>query len=707
MLSPPPYGNTGYSPNMENNPILKPKIPTNTPINIIELKIKMDTNIAELTTIPFTRQMLYVPPEIQEDKNKKLNAPLVAPTAAIPQQPPTQQWGGQIENIYDLNDNPFFTYSVEYPLRLLKTYTYEKAIQFFFNSKIFNEVLTEELVRLKRTPEYDETKENTYERRNEIVDKNILTMLTMLFPTRHPVANDVTTSYDYIMKSKILPFKLPLIQTTLPVHYSFLKLIPFVSDKVFTVNKVVWVNDFLNSPDYNQIVNNYTQTKKNFSFQLKENEISIQNYKQKLAGIGQNDKRYQEFEKKIAELGSQNKSIIQSIENPFEGMQNIIKQMSVGNRKSSNILLQNLLDEKVTKDEFNTFLKYLSGFVSNESTGLQLTEEEKKEFQTMLNVGVTYIQDQSFQNYYGNRQPIQQRKIESIEINVFVNLFDKELNEKFDISQDCDFKSEFLGNELQEYLNEKQEKTLSKNKDLNLVAVWDIHRNRPVIHLGEKYFNSSFGNTSTQNPNQNINYTNNINPSNIGYSNNMNNQYTPSEESTELDNWLLKRYTGKSFEKELNNFQSNGFLREPNFVEYLKKEGFADLLGLVKEFYKTTKMRIEKDNIDKQNIIKELSDSIRKLNRGFDIKLDEYRGLLSREPRNKDYQRGMAKYTLITKFCDFMVETINDTMNKIKTTMWNGWDSVSGGKKRKSRKQSNKKKRQTRKTSSKRRSKKI
>ena len=120
------------------NTVNKPKINIDSPIQIIELKIQLDTNIEEMRKVAFERKMLYVPTSEKDKPAAKVAAP---PAAAAPPAPPAAapmpQRAGQLENIYSLNENPYFSFSVEYPVLKLAKYKYEDIIQFFFNIKKF------------------------------------------------------------------------------------------------------------------------------------------------------------------------------------------------------------------------------------------------------------------------------------------------------------------------------------------------------------------------------------------------------------------------------------------------------------------------------------------------------------------------------------------------------------------------------------------
>ena len=136
--------------------------------DIEEIKIKLFTNIQkkEQKTIEFTRSMLHHP---------------------------------ELESMSELlNEYPYFTFDIKYPLGKLRYLTYKERVEFFFNREKFSERL---LIYSKEKNILDKTKiqteqeeEEYYKQRDRNIERNIMAMIELLFPTKFPVINDLQTS---------------------------------------------------------------------------------------------------------------------------------------------------------------------------------------------------------------------------------------------------------------------------------------------------------------------------------------------------------------------------------------------------------------------------------------------------------------------------------------------------------------------------------
>ena len=193
--------------------------------DIEELKIKFVTNIksAEYRTIEFKRSMLFHP---------------------------------EIEKIDEiLNEYPYFTADVKYPLSRLRFLTYEERVVFFFNKEKFNERLTayskEKNILDKTDIKTEEDEEKYYKKRERIIEKNIMIMIEVLFPTKFPVINDIQPSYDFVFdKSKL---KRMILNPRIIKYFSYLKL----GSEIYTFKKTMWINDILNHPVYQTLFAQY------------------------------------------------------------------------------------------------------------------------------------------------------------------------------------------------------------------------------------------------------------------------------------------------------------------------------------------------------------------------------------------------------------------------------------------------------------------
>ena len=193
--------------------------------DIEELKIKFLTNIksAEYRTIEFKRSMLYHP-EIEK-----------------------------IEEI--LNEYPYFTADLKYPISRLRYLTYSERVTFFFNKEKFNERLSiyskEKNFLDKNSIKTDEDEEKYYNQRKTNIEKNIMIMIEVLFPTKFPVINDIQPSYDFVFdKGK---FKRMILNPRVTKYFSYVKL----GDNIYTFKKTMWINDILNHPTYQVLFAQY------------------------------------------------------------------------------------------------------------------------------------------------------------------------------------------------------------------------------------------------------------------------------------------------------------------------------------------------------------------------------------------------------------------------------------------------------------------
>ena len=202
---------------------------------IESLAIKIYTNIPDKQNqiVNFTRNMLYIPKPTNNDE-------------AV-----------EVESVA-LEELPFFTTDVEYPVDQLNRLDYQSRVNFFFNSGKFVDILRPYYV--KEDNSASETLKSTddsyYEKRERRTRGNIMTMLEILFPTKFPVINDIQTSYDFLKdKQSTRPFWFNPFQTH---YFSYLK----IGGGTYTIKKTVWLNDMLNHPLYRKMIVEYRKVRK-------------------------------------------------------------------------------------------------------------------------------------------------------------------------------------------------------------------------------------------------------------------------------------------------------------------------------------------------------------------------------------------------------------------------------------------------------------
>lgn len=182
---------------------------------------------------------------------------------------------------------PYFSPTMDYPHTKIQDMTYEDRIRFFFNKNTFIKIL------------------NKYNQQNNTVDKNIQNKMSQLDTDSDEIYNSLlcTTNflftiqsilptgyisdnhyqsiefYDPEARTKLYstkgsrPFILSkLIPRRFKANYSYIK----DSNTIYTVDKVTWINDALNHPEYKSIVQSYSS-----GGNEKEKQLEILNKKKK------------------------------------------------------------------------------------------------------------------------------------------------------------------------------------------------------------------------------------------------------------------------------------------------------------------------------------------------------------------------------------------------------------------------------------------
>lgn len=145
-----------------------------------------------------------------------------------------------------LSEYPFFTGEVPYPESVLAMKEYSELLRVFFDEDEFIRVIiAPHKMSGDRKPDMN------------VVNKNIMVMLSLIFPTSYPSDNNIQTSYDKELLHKQPEFKFNInIATAIDEDsirsYSYLNL----PGGICTVSEVVWLNDVLNQPTFKELVKN-------------------------------------------------------------------------------------------------------------------------------------------------------------------------------------------------------------------------------------------------------------------------------------------------------------------------------------------------------------------------------------------------------------------------------------------------------------------
>lgn len=142
-----------------------------------------------------------------------------------------------------LEDYPYFSDNVKYPIDKLKKLSYSEIVSFFFNQRQFNQLLKNEVIISSDSKDFNDLQK-------DVVDSNIMSMCLLLFPTVFPFEDDYTTSYELVTGTeKIKPFfKNPFSGSN--NRFSYFK----INNTVFTIKSIVWINDLLNHPSYETLL---------------------------------------------------------------------------------------------------------------------------------------------------------------------------------------------------------------------------------------------------------------------------------------------------------------------------------------------------------------------------------------------------------------------------------------------------------------------
>ena len=229
----------------------KPKID----FSIYNIKLMMDISDPDKqgTPIPFTKSMLHDP------TLKDIN-------------------------MSRFSEYPYITGNVKYDDGYLKRQPYNRRVQFFFDKSKFKKWLNE----YHNGYAVEEIDENI-DTINDNLKNNVDIMMKLLFPTVYPVVENYQNSFDTkIMRESssmfnvtakgAIPFGLSGLVPSLSVFYSYLK----IDGKVYTITKIIWLNDMINHPVYKDLLNKYKDFKKWLKKTKSKNAKDIKERKTKI-----------------------------------------------------------------------------------------------------------------------------------------------------------------------------------------------------------------------------------------------------------------------------------------------------------------------------------------------------------------------------------------------------------------------------------------
>lgn len=182
---------------------------------ILNIRIILNTNIPGQTTFPLTKSTLYLKDlEGTETKSEE-------------------------------SQYPYFTTDVELPYSDIEALGRKRSVEFFFDKELFRrKVMT--LPRSKNGSKNDNAR------------KNVITMLTIFFPTSFPIEENISDSFRTKIqemqtaktKVSILPNFVSRFLFTSENNYSYIRL----GGAVYSVVGTTWINDIINHPEYRKLL---------------------------------------------------------------------------------------------------------------------------------------------------------------------------------------------------------------------------------------------------------------------------------------------------------------------------------------------------------------------------------------------------------------------------------------------------------------------
>lgn len=171
------------------------------------LRIMMATNIPNSTPIEFTRSMLYNP---------------------------------EYKDLKGSGTYPYITDEVEYSK--IDALTYPEIVDTFFNRDKFINMVSN-----ARGNNADNTGNSD---KQQILEKNVMTMLRLLFPTKYFTVNNHKQSIELLEPGIATHYNSGIFYNPLKTLSSYVK----INSKPYTVTEVIWLNDLLNHPTYRTLL---------------------------------------------------------------------------------------------------------------------------------------------------------------------------------------------------------------------------------------------------------------------------------------------------------------------------------------------------------------------------------------------------------------------------------------------------------------------
>jgi hypothetical protein len=396
-------------------------------VKLKQLKIMLDTNVSEEPEA-LTYSKIYIPSHEPPNNNETPN---------------------NNEKNLKMSEYPFFTESIAYPEEILKKKPYKEIVKIFFNKNLFTKYVVN-----------NETASND----PGIIEKNIMIMLDLLFPTNYPVSHNINTSYNkYLLKQPYnIKFDVGKIDNAFqPTEYSYLKL----NGYTYTVSEIVFLNDVVNHPQYKKLVESvseYNEWAKDKSGDIKDEIIEIknkfaENMKENTTDslhFNEEDKYIIKKQKKIFtkdDFDNEIRKIFDYFTNSDEKIiSKIIKNLNTIDRRTGS---------SVSKDYFNDAIK------------TNLTRINFKNVEDMKNNKIESIMKKIYTSGSSDNSLVDDANLNRYLVNFLYASFNKYINSKELIDRSRSF------SDMQSF-DSNIDKLLSKIEDLNKMNIAKLDNNK-------------------------------------------------------------------------------------------------------------------------------------------------------------------------------------------------------------------------------------
>jgi len=170
---------------------------------------------------------------------------------------------------------PYFTFQVKYDEATLSRLDYSSVVKTFFSLEKFIDEFGNYSDIISKFPPSDADAselDTYYKTRTTNINNNVMLMLKYLLPTKFPVINNQFNSYDLFKGVDSMGTFLfnPMKQH----NYVYLNL----TSGRYTLKKVIWLNDFLNHPDYRKELLSDELNKTKFKIITRSSNHALENY---------------------------------------------------------------------------------------------------------------------------------------------------------------------------------------------------------------------------------------------------------------------------------------------------------------------------------------------------------------------------------------------------------------------------------------------